>query len=276
MLGSYSAFAESIRTFASSMIDFLPVIFAVVGIILVILLVLMSDRLVRKPLEKSAKKLIGNDDASSVRLPDDITACQVYRMLEPVSRVKPKSSSKKVPVLFAMAVLECIEKGYIISDKNEFIVGTPRDNAPAYILSVLNFLKTFCEKKGNTYILNKHFAENVKTECATRYDVVANYLATFSGLIPETGFGFFGKQVNKEIYENAYIVKLNALKVKHKPSFGQNVTNVLSGRKTTNAEVFSMLFVSSVDKIFVSDGKEGTDALCEALKAMYGIFIKSK
>lgn len=277
-LASYSALAENARVFAGSVTQILPAIIAVVGIVLVILLVLMPDKLVRKSSESNAKKLMKDDAvSSSVRLSDGITACQAYRMLVPVSRINPKASAKKVPVLFAMAVLECIEKGYIVPDKKDFIVGTPKDDAPAYILSVLNFLKTFCEKKGNSFVLDKHFSDKVKTECMTRYDVIASYLATFSNLIPETGLGFFRKEANKEIYENAYIVKMNSMKIKHKPTFGQNIENVLSGKKTGSAEVFAMLFVSSSpDKIFVSDGREGEKALCEALTAMYGVFVKSK
>ncbi len=277
-LASYSAVAENARVFAESVTQILPWIIAVIGIILVILFVLMPDKLVRKSSERSAKKLIkSGNDMSDAQLPEGVTACQAYRMLVPVSRTNPKASSKKVPVLFAMAVLECMEKGYIVADKNDLIVGTPKDDAPAYILSALNFLKTFCDKKGNSFVLDKHFAEKVKTECMTRYDVVANYLATFSSLIPETGLGFFRKEANKEIYENAYIVKANAMKIKHKPAFAQNMGNVLSGRKTSEAEVFSMMFASSSpDKMFACGGREGENALCEALTAMYGVFIKSK
>ncbi len=277
-LASYSVLAENARVFADSLMNILPWIIAVIGVILVILLVLVSDKLVRKSSESNAKKLIkSGKDISDAQLPESITACQAYRMLVPVSRINPKSSSKKVPVLFAMAVLECMEKGYIVAHKNDLIVGTPKEDSPAYILSVLNFLKTFCDKKGNSFVLDKDFAEKVKNECMTRYDVVANYLATFSSLIPETGLGFFRKEDNKEIYENAYIVKVNAMKIKHKPTFVQNIGNVFSGRKTSEAEIFSMMFASSSpDKMFAVDGTEGEKALCEALAAMYGVFIRSK
>lgn len=277
-LASYSALAENARAFAGSLTDALPWILAVIGVILVILLVLFPDRLVRISSERSAKKLFKADrDVMTVNLPSEVSVCQAYRMVMPVSRINPKASSKKVPVLFAMAVLECIEKGYIIADRNDLIVGTPKDDVPAYILSVLNFLKTFSEKKGNSYVIDKDFADRVRQECMTRYDVMANYLATFSGLVPETGFGFFRKEANKEIYENVYVVKANASKYKQKPTFGQNMSNVLAGKKTSGVEVFSMMFAStSPDKMFVYGGREGEKALCEALAAMYRVFVKSK
>lgn len=277
-LTSYSVLAENARAFAGSLTDALPWILAVIVVVLVILLVLFPDRLVRLPSERSAKRLLKADrDVMTVNLPEEVSACQAYRMVMPVSRINPKASSKKVPVLFAMAVLECIEKGYIIADRNDLIVGSPKDDAPAYILSVLNFLKTFSDKKGNSYVIDKDFADRVRQECMTRYDVMANYLATFSELIPETAFGFFRKEANKEIYENVYLVKVNASKYKQKPTFGQNMSNVLAGKKTSGVEVFSMMFASSSpDKLFVHGGREGEKALCDALAAMYRVFVKSK
>ena len=210
-------------------------------------------------------------------LPDGVTACEAYKMLSPASRIAPKKSAKKVPVLFAMAVLECMEAGYIIPDGDNLIVGTPSQSVPAYIMSVLNFLKTFAESENDRYVINENFARKIEAECMSRYDVMANYLATFYSLIKGADVSFFRKNTNKELYESVYALKQAAVKVKHKPSFAQCAERVLSGAKTGEAETFSMLCSSSTsEKMFSGGGRAGEFALCKALSSMYGVYIKSK
>lgn len=277
-LVAYSAAKENMVKLRNGMLSVLPWIIGVIFAVAVIVLLLFSDRIRRLPLERSAAKLLKNEEnVTTESLPEGISACQAYKMFMPTSKISPKKTSKKVPVLFAVAVLECMEKGYIIQDDDNLIVGTPKQDAPAYLMSVLNFLKTFCEKKNNRYIINKDFAEKVNAECFARYDVVANYLATFYSLIPETNSRFFRNNQNKEKYENAYIVKVKATEIKHKPAFAQCMSDVLSGRKTSEPAVFAMLFSHmSADKLFASNGRSGEAALCEAVNAMYKVFVKSK
>lgn len=275
-LASHSAALEGITNVKNAFAKILPYIVCVIAVVAIILFVLIPDRLVRFPLEKRAMKLMG-EDSVSVNLPDGVTVCEAYKMLMPESRIRPKSATKKVPALFAMAVLECIENGYIIADGDKLIVGTPNKNVPAYIMSVLNFLKTFSDRKGDRYIIDSDFAEKVTAECMGRYDVMTNYLATFYSLIPEANVGFFRKNINKEKYENAYVVKMKAAGIKHKPVFSQCLADVLDGKKTGNAEIFAMLLSSaSADKMFEKGGRHGEGALCEALNVMYNVFVKSK
>ena len=146
-LVSYSAVAENIVTVKNAIINVLPYAVCVIAILLVVIFILAYDRIVRFSAEKRALKRMKNSAETEMRLSQDITACQAYKMLMPVSRVAPKSASKKVPVLFAMAILECIEKGYIVESDEKLIVGTPGNDVPTYIMSVLNFLKTFSDKK---------------------------------------------------------------------------------------------------------------------------------
>lgn len=277
-LVSYSAAKENMVKIKNVMISVLPWIVAVIFAALVIVLLLLSDRIKRFSLERNALKLLKNEEnAVSLSLSKDVSACEAYKMLRPLSRAKPKSTSKKVPALFAMAVLECIEKGYIVPDDDILIVGTPKHDVPAYIMSVLNFLKTFSEKKNNRYVIDKNFAEKVNAECVARYDIVANYLATFYSLIPEVNSKFFRNKQNKETYENAYIVKVKATEIKHKPTFAQCLSDVISGKKTGESVIFSMLFTHmSADKLFDNNGRNGEAALCEAINAMYKVFVKSK
>lgn len=275
---SYSAAKENMVKIKNVMISVLPWIAGAIFAACVIVFLLFSDKIKRFSLERSASKLFKNEESvTSSSLPEGISACEAYKMLRPLSKTNPKSSSKKVPMLFAMAVLECIEKGYIVSEDDILIVGTPKQDAPAYIMSVLNFLKTFCEKKNNRYVIGKDFAEKVNAECMSRYDIVANYLATFYGLIPEVKGKFFRNNQNKEKYENAYIVKIKATGIKHKPTFAQCMSDVLSGKKTGETEIFSMLFSHmSADKLFVKNGGQSEAALCEAINAMNKVFVKSK
>ena len=275
-LASYSFALENLTKIKNAVVNILPYVACVIAVIAIILFVLIPDRLVRFPLERKAVKLM-NADTESVTLPEGMTACEAYKMLMPESRIRPKATTKKVPVLFAMAILECIENGYIIPDGDKLIVGTPNTKVPAYIMSVLNFIKTFSDKKGDRYIIDADFAEKVTAECMGRYDVMTNYLATFYSFIPEANFGFFRKNINKERYENAYVVKVKASAIKHKPAFAQCLGDVLSGRKTGEAEIFAMLLSSvSGDKMFDKDGNKGEKALGEALNIMYNVFVKSK
>lgn len=275
-LASYSSALENMSKVKNVFVSILPYIACAIAVIAIIFFVLIPDRFVRFSLERRALRLV-NADAESAKLPDGITACEAYKMLIPESRIRPKTTVKKVPALFAMAILECIENGYIIPDADKLIVGRPNKNAPAYIMSVLNFLMTFSDKKGGSYIIDADFAEKVTAECMGRYDVITNYLATFYSLIPEANFRFFRNNLNKEKYENAYVVKVKASGIKQKPTFAQCLGDVLSGRKTGEAEIFAMLLSSaSADKMFDKGGRKGEKALCEALNAMYNVFVKSK
>ena len=82
---------------------------------------------------------------------------------------------------------------------------------------------------------------------------------------------------NKEKYENAYIAKRNASEIKHKPAFAQCISSVLAGKKTGETAIFAMLFSHmSADKFFEASDRDGESALCEAINAMYKVFVKSK
>ena len=274
----YSSAAAGLSKAGSFLVSALPYVIAVVLAVVIMLFVLFPARLIRIPRERNVKKIIKNaaDDAV-YKLPDGVTACEGYKILSPVSRINPKASSKKVPALFAMAVLECMENGYIIPDGDKLIVGTPSQNVPSYIMSVLNFLKTFAKAENDRYVIDAQFAEKVEAECMGRYDVMANYLATFYSLISGADISFFRKNPNKELYEAVYALKIKAAQVKHKPDFAQCMGSVLSGAKTGDAEIFSMLYSSSLpEKMFAKGGRTGETALCKALSSMYGVFVKSK
>lgn len=271
-LVSYSQAKDGLHKVGNFFKGIIPFVIAVIGAVLVVIFVLSGNRLIRIPLEKRAKKL----KSDTVSLPADITPCAAYKMLCPASRIRPKASAKKVPLLFGMAILECIEKGYIIPDGNDLIVGTPAEKTPEYIASVLNFLKIFSDKKGNKFVIDKSFAQKVSNECMTRYDVITNYLATFYTLIPSADYSFFRNEKNKEIYENAFLVKESILKEKHKTDFARCLGMVLSGTGAGDNAVFGILFGSVNEKTFSQGGRTGEQALCEALDAMYKVYTKSK
>lgn len=277
-LVSYSTVAEGMSKAGSALVKALPVISVIILIVVIILFVLLPDKLIRLPREKSAKKLLKKaEDGKVYTLPESVTACESFKIVSPVSRINPKASAKKVPALFAMAILECIEKGFIVPDGDKLIVGTPSQPVPTYIMSVLNFLKTFAGTDDDRYVIDKDFADKVNAECMSRYDIMANYLATFYSLIKGADFRFFRNEKNKEAYESIYAVKATASAMKHKSNFAQCMGEVLSGRKTSEAEIFAMLYSSTApDKMFAKGGRTGESALCEALNAMYNVYIKSK
>ena len=276
-LASYSSAAETFGRIKKALIKILPWLIAVIAAAAIVLFVLLPDKLLRRPLEKNAKKLASEDSSSSLtKLPEGITACHAYKMLTPYSRLNPKSTSKKVPMLFALAVLECIEKGYIKPEDGAFIVGTPED-APDYMNSVLNFIKSFCVKKNNRLIIDASFGERLRAECSAHYDMITNYLIAFYSLIPSAKGKFFRNDKNKELYENAYVLKLNILKNKEKKTYSDYLNGVLQGKKTSDAEIFAFMFTSlSADKLFKSGKGDCVSAISDAVCEMYNAFIKSK
>ena len=271
-LVSYSGAKDSLHKAGNLIKEIIPWIVAVILAVLVIIFVLFPDRIRRISSEKRAKKL----NYETAELPSEFTPCAAYKMLCPASRRSPGVSSKKVPVLFGMAILECIEKGYIIPDGYKLIVGTPSEKTPEYISSVLNFLKIFSDKKGNKFVIDKSFAEKVSNECMIRYDVITNYLATFYTLIPSADSSFFRNEKNKQLYENAFLVKEYICKEKIKTDFAQALDNVLSGMSARDTQVFALLFGTVNSKTFAPDGYEGALALCEALREMYKVYINLK
>lgn len=276
-LVKYSAAAEKAGNAFQSFLKILPFILVVIAVALVILFVLLPDRLARFTIENKVKKQSKTSEENSIKIPENISACECYKIVNPPSRIKPVASAKRIPALFAMAILECIEKGYIVADGDNLIVGTPRQEVPAYITSVLNFLKTFSKEEHKKYVIDKNFAERVALECETNYDVITNYLSTFYSLVKGADLKFFMKKENREFYKVLYTVKLGASDVKKKPDFAQCVGEVLSGAKTKDPEIFSMMYSSpSPDKMFEKGGRAGEAELCEALAAMYKVFIKSK
>ena len=272
----YSAFADGMSKAWNIFVDIC--IWGIIGVagVVVVIFALFGEKLRRHSLEKAAKKQIADGSAADVTaVPDEITPCQAYKMLNPYSRISPRSSTKKVVPLFAMAILECIENGYIVECDDGLMIGTPAGKVPAYIQSVLNFLKTFSEKKDNRYILDKSFEENIKTECLTAYDNVSNYLATFYSLIPSADGKFFRTQTNKELYKKAYIVKKHIISSGKKADFALCMNNVLAGRATRDEDVSALLFVLG-NKAFTAPSTGIAAAFSGALQAMYNIFVKSK
>ena len=277
-LASYSAFKEGLKKAGGILLDILYWLFVAAVAVLVIVLALFTDKLRRHSIEKNAKKLITDEvNAETKSLPAELSSCEAYKMLVPYSKISPKTTSKKVPYLFAMAVLECAEKGYIVEDNGNLLVGTPSGDAPEYILSVLNFLKTFSDKNGNRYVINAQFADKVKAECMSSYDVMTNYLGTFYNLIPSADGKFFKDSGNKELYEKAYVLKTCVIGDKTKTSFSDCMRKVLAGAKAGDREILALLFTSgSASKVFADTANDGVSALACAIAEMYNVFIKSK
>ncbi len=273
-LNRYSDFSEFVFKLNKVANTTAPYVFAVAAVAAVILFVLCYDKLVRYSAVKRAKLVIKakKDDAND--LPEDLTACSAYKMLMPVSRFNPKKSAKKVPLLFGMAILECIEAGYIVPDGKNFIVGTPTDCAPAYILSVLNFLKSFCDAEQDRYIIDDKFAQKVTAECMASYDLMANYLATFYSLIPTVSTKDLRKFGGKKRYETAYIVKTKAVSASKKSTYPGYLAKVIEGNSTSNADVFALMF-ESADKVFTG-GKGAVGEITQALGQMYNYYLNVK
>lgn len=272
-LVSYSAFSAKLKSFSKSIKNVAPFIVFIIAAVVAAVLILNQNKLKRRKLEKEAVQL---PDGSNT-LPEGKTPCEAYKMLVPYSRVSPKATTKKVPLLFALSVLECIDKGYLAVNDSELIVGSPVGEAPAYIISTLNFLKSFCEKKNEKYVINKAFEERVAAECSMHYDVIANYLSTFYNLIPSVDGKFFKDEKNCELYENAYAVKVNAEKLKSKLTFDDCAGSILAGEKSGDAQIFAIMFSSlSGDKLFAKASDSAAGCLAGAIGAMYKVYVKSK
>ncbi|MBQ8209141.1 MAG: DUF2207 domain-containing protein [Clostridia bacterium] len=269
-LASYSAFGNALKSFGQALLKVIYVVIAVAAAAAVIVFTLFYEKIRRFAVEKKAKK---NTADAPVSLPEGTSACKAYKMLVPYSRINPKSTTKKIPALFAMAILECIEKGYIVQKGDDLIVGIPEGEEDAYILSVLNFLTTFCDKKFNRYVITSEFGEKVSTECMANYDAISNYLASFYELIPDMDSKFLKDENNRKLYTDSFLFKNAVKKDGCKCTFAQGTDAVLNGAKTSDKQIFALLLTS---KIFDASGKNCSSALAQAVGAMYNVFVKSK
>lgn len=271
-LADYSQFKESMKKAGKIILDVLYWILIAVILIAVIILALFSDKIKRHSFEKQAKK---QNNIQISDLDAAISPCMAYKMVVPYSRINPKKSSKRVVQLFAVAILECIENGYIIESDGELMVGTPADEVPSYIMSVLNFLKSFSEERHNRYMIGADFAERIEAECVRSYDVMANYLATFYNLIPSVDSKFFNEAENKDLYKKVYILKNQLNKEKRKVAFDKSMRNVLAGEKAGTADNFALMFASS-KKVFDYSSDDCASVVTRALSAMNDCFVKFK
>ncbi len=274
-LVSYSAAKANLKAFGRVLSRVLPWIIAVIAVIILAVFVLFGERIRRAKLEKEATKL--DTESLPEMLPTEYSPCETYKILVPYSRIHPKATSKKIPYLFALALLECIEKGYIVPDGENLLVGMPTAEVPSYIHSVLNFVKTFCINQNDRCVIDKDFGKRVQAECASHYDLIANYLISFYDLISAADAKFFRKEKNREFYKEACVVKNTAAKSKSKTVYTDLVRRVLAGEKAGSPEIFAMMFSSlSAEKFFASGVEESVSAVAEAISGMYSVFIKSK
>lgn len=271
-LVKYSAFKESVKKAGAVILDVLYWLVIAAIVLAIVILALFSDRIKRSSIEKQAKKSI---DADITSVDASISPCAAYKMVKPYSRINPKASSEKVVSLFALAILECIEKGYIVAADDVLMVGTPSENVPVYIMSVLNFLKTFSEKRGNRYIIDDSFAEKIQAECANSYDTVVNYLATFYNLIPSVDGKFFKSAENRELYKNVYILRSRIQKERVKVHFDECMRGVLDGEKAGAENIFALPFANG-KKVFDCSGNDCAATVARALSEMNEVFVKSK
>lgn len=277
-LASYSASKARFDSLLNGLEAALPWIIAVLVIAAVIIFILSWDRIRRRSAERGVTKTLSKESLeSATALPTEKSPCEIYKMLQPYSKARPKSTSKKVPLLFGLSVLECIEKGYIIVEGDDLIVGAPEEEIPAYTASTLNFLKEFCSKKDDRCVIDSSFAERVKAECSRDYDLISNYLATFYSLVPSVNGKFFKDEANRELYEKSYAVKLKIMKSKSKITYEDCVGSVLAGESAGSAEIFAFMYSSlSPSKLFKCSTDSAAAALSFAVGNMYSVFIKSK
>ncbi len=275
-LKKYSAFSQAISSlFAAAEKIFMAVVVIALAV-LVVIFMLFGEKIRRGKLEKQAKARF-NAGETNEEYPEKLSPCTAYKMLEPYSRLAPKQTSKKVPYLFAAAIAECVQKGYVVEKNGVVLVGTPKGDVPDYIASVINFLKTFSDKSGNAYVIDASFAERVRAEALTSYDILVNYMATFYNLIPSPDAKFFKKSENAELYKKLYIIKARLREDKQIIGFSQCFDKSLNGVKPCEKDIFTFLVnASSADKAFALGDNEIGNALCSSLKEIYNLFVKSK
>lgn len=272
-LPKFSKAAESFNAFSKVLVKYIVLILAVIFVLAAVVVALFSDRIVRFKLEKHAAKKFYKGENATISQSNNMGACEIFKMLEPYSRISPKATTKKITTLFAFTVLECMEKGYIKNSGGKLIIGICNDNEKPYIKSVMNFLKSLCEKGHGGYVLDMKFAQRVNAECENNYDVIANYLGSFYALIPSAKSKTIKN--NAELYESAYIIKLGAEKEKTAATFGDSFLAVSGGAKTYDERVFASMF-TSFNKLFADSENEGVKAIVLAVKAMNNVLLKSK
>lgn len=277
-LGSVSSFSDWFSVIWNKYLKIaLPICLFVVAAVLIFWLVLGAEKRKRRKLEKEVNKSVSADENTPSVLPEGYTSVEAYKILVPYNRARPKKTTQKVPMLFALAVLECIDSGYVIGANGELQIVNNGTNAPAYLRSALNFLATFADVREGRYLLNDNFYKNVKKECSENYDVIGNYISSFYDLIPDTDNKFFKDEDKRETYKKLYLLKYNAEKVKAPKNYTSCVEKVLTGTHPYDPDIYSMMFSNKNGWSFFSgSSSESIKSLSYAMNEIAEVFIARK
>ncbi|MCR5783460.1 MAG: DUF2207 domain-containing protein [Clostridia bacterium] len=277
-LPRYSASADSIKRIGSILRKYvLPPVCAVIFVFGVIYLILFMYKRKISAVYKRTKRDLDVKTDDPVNIPASLTPVEAYRYMTPYPRRTPKKMTRKLPYLFGLAILECIDAGYITAGKGALKIDFIPDGAPEYQKSVLGFLRHFTDKSTSESVINSVFLDAVKSECNLNYDYMVNYMTAFYKLTPDMPKGFLKDANNAAVFVDSNKARIFAERGSKLKSYSDAVNAVLGGTSVRSAEVFSVMYnAAGMSKFFAASGDDSVSALSNALGCISDVLIKSK
>lgn len=275
-LGQVSGMSDFLASAKKFLKVLIPVVICVLLAAAIVYFTFFADKVKRRKLLKHAQI-----EAESVdHLPDTLSAVTAYKLLNPVNRINPKATARKVPILFAYAVLECISAGFIREESESMVIIDPEtQQIPKYIRTTLNFLMTFatCDNSGR-YVIDSGFASRIQNECETQYDRLVNLLTTFYAQIPSADHSYFKDAANVKDFALSDAMRKKAMEEDGFASYAKCVETALSGMRYDDPQLMSMLYDRLNPTRFFTcpTDHDSISALSNAMLKLYGVYVKSK
>ena len=275
VLPSYSSLADTMVNAKTVIFDYvIPGVITVVAAVLIVYFILFAYKRKINKIYKKTKKETDVKKASPVSVPDALTPVQAYGYMTPYPRIAPKHMTKQLPGIFGLAVLECIEAGYITAKNGALKVVEAPDDAPEYRRIVMSFLNYFADRSTADNIIDEHFSEAVRLECERGYDMIVNYMTAFYDSIPKMPRGYLKDANNAAVFVEANKAKIFAAKSSVYKTWADAANAVLADTPVASPDVFAV--VNRGSKSFESNGTDSVSAISSAIFYIANVLIKSK
>ena len=277
-LPRYSAAADKFVKIRNILLKaVLPAVCALAVIFAVIYLVLIMYKRKIRAIYRRTKRELDVKTGEPAAIPATLTPVEAYRYMTPYPRSSPKKMTRKLPYLFGLAVLECIDAGYVTAGKGVLKIDSVPENAPEYQKSVIDFLLHFADKSTSEAVIDSVFLDAVKRECDLNYDLIVNYMTAFWKLTPGLPKGFLKDANNAAAFVDANKTRIFAERGSKLKSYSDAANAVLGGAGVRSAEVFSVMYnAAGASKFFAASGDDSVSALSNALGCISEVLIRSK
>ena len=274
-LTSYSAMADKVVNVRTIVFGYvIPGVLIVAAAALVIYFILFAYRRKIGGIYRKTKKSVDLKNDAPVCVPEDLTPVQAYGYMTPYPRLTPKRMTKQLPNVFGLAVLECMEAGYIIARNGALVVTEAPQDAPEYQRIVMSFLNHFADKSTADNIIDTRFSEAVRLECERGYDMIVNFMTEFYKAVPRMPRNYLKDANNAAVFVQANKAKLFAGRSSVYRTWADAANAVLAEEPVASPDVFAVLYRNR--KTFATDGTDSVSAISSAIGYIANVLIRSE